>query len=139
MRYLMICVLFLLGGCAMPPQKATIKVDLQETTNAVKVVVTYTEKNVLSEWTVTLESQEELDAYKEEAKFLVEKLEEAQNQWEEKAPIPTLHVPSDSPEQMVESEEEFDESVWGPGPSDDMWYPEEEESPQVTWFQGDND
>ena len=138
MRYL-ICILLLgLAGCEVPTNnKDAIEVDLQQTVDKVKVVITYTHNDSIGSFIVNLESQEELDAYKEQAKFLVEKLEEAQNQWEEKCPLPALHVPSESSGQMAESEEdyEFDESVWGPGPSDDMWYPEEPESPKVTWFQ----
>jgi hypothetical protein len=152
MRYF-ICVVLLLGlvGCE-PVGESTIEIDLQQTVDKVKVVITFTDNETYGSFVVNLNSREEIDAYQEQVKFLMEKLEEAQNQWEEKSPLLTLHTSSS---QIVESKEcyEFDESVWGPGPSDDMWKPEipkesvwgpgpsddmwETESPKVSWFQND--
>jgi hypothetical protein len=128
------------------PPKATIEVQLEQTLDAVTVVVIYRNPSHTNmEYPVTLKTREELDAYQEQVRFLSEKLTEAQNEWEKKAPLPALHVePESSSAQLAESEEdyEFDESVWGPGPSEDMWAPPEEDDDiwapkeKVTWFEG---
>jgi hypothetical protein len=69
-----------------PKPKAAITVKTEQTIDSVNVEIVIANENGFNSY-VNLEGRNEIDHFKEQAQFLVDKLEEAQNQWEKMAPL----------------------------------------------------
>jgi hypothetical protein len=69
-----------------PLPKTAITVKTEQSIDSVNVEVIIANENGYNSY-IHLKGQEEIDHFKEQAQFLVDKLEEAQNQWEKMAPL----------------------------------------------------